>query len=576
MTKAFSYARFSSDLQRKGTSIDRQQTMAREWCKANGIELADRFFKDEAVSGFDGSNLQGGLGDFIKEVESKQIAPGSYLVLENLDRLTRMDLWEATALLGRLVRQLGIIVVTMTPEQRFDQTKTSNDLMRAMFQMEMAHESSKQKSRWGKREWAKRFAAARESGKDIGKRVSNWLTLEAKGGAYLLNEHAFAVGRIFELCLDGHGSTVIAQMLNAESYRTFNRGARWGTSAVLSILTNRAAIGELSPKDGGDPIPNYFPAVIDEDTFNAAQSSVNARKVGKVTKQAGDVNVWSKLVFCGVCGSAMHIIRRSTFRYLMCANRRYGSCEGSRNVRLDESEDIMMAALLELDAMGLVKPDPDKLARELAVADGRLLAEKGKLASYANTLANNPDSPTFQNFVLQTEGRIRTLQQEVDRLTAELAGGDRLNWSQFKAKLDLTDKVTRKRTNSYLQRLGVKMFIADGYLLTQHGEAKAMFAVDKSKIGAMTLDALYDGVYADTEADDGSGKYRMAESRTSPDAESIANQPGPVISDYREANAIAARIKALLSRSGGGFVYRGSLTVPNGRGTRRAKSPATT
>jgi DNA invertase Pin-like site-specific DNA recombinase len=540
MTKAYSYARFSSGLQRKGTSIDRQQTMARDWCKANDIELADLYY-DEAVSGFDGSNLQGKLGEFISRVESKEIAPGSYLILENLDRLTRMDLWDATALLGRLVRQLGIIVVTLTPEeQRYDQTKSSNDLMRAMFQMEMAHESSKQKSRWGKREWAKRFKAARESGKDIGKRVSNWLTLEAKGGPYLLNEHIFAVGRIFELCIEGYGSTAISQTINAEGYRTFNRGARWGTSAVLTVLTNRATIGELSPKDGGDPIPNYFPAVIDEDTFNAAQASVNARKVGKVTKQAADVNVWSKLVFCGVCGSAMHIIQRSKFRYLMCANRRYGECEGSRNVRLDESEDILMAALLELDAMGLVKPDPDKLARELIVVDGRLLAEKGKLASYANTLANNPDSPTFQNFVLQTEGRIRTLQQEVDRLTAELAGGDRLNWSQFKAKLDLTDKVTRKRTNSYLQRLGVKVHIADGYLLSQHGEAKAMMVVDKNKIGAMTLGG-------------DEGEVGM-------------------ISDVATANALAANVKHLLQRPGGGFVYRGSLTVPNGRGTRRTKS----
>jgi hypothetical protein len=203
-----------------------------------------------------------------------------------------------------------------------------------------------------------------------------------------------------------------------------------------------------------------------------------------------------------------------------------------------------MAALLELDAMGLVKPDPDKLARELAVADGRLLAEKGKLASYANTLANNPDSPTFQNFVLQTEGRIRTLQQEVDRLTAELAGGDRLDWYQFKAKLDLTDKVTRKRTNSYLQRLGDKVHIADGYLLTQHGEAKAMLVVDKNKIGAMTLGG-----------DEG--------------------EVG-IISDVATANALAANIKHLLQRPDGGFVYRGSLTVPNGRGIRRTKPLDTT
>ncbi|QJD89909.1 recombinase family protein [Duganella dendranthematis] len=540
MTKAYSYSRFSSDAQRHGTSIDRQQTLARKWCADNNVELSNDVFADEAVSGFHGDNLaSGALSRFISHVERGDIERGSYLILENLDRLTRMNAWDASGLLQRLVKHLGIVVVTLRPhEMRFDHNSSALDLLQAILHMDNAHRESARKSDLGKLEWAKRFAAARESGKDIGKRVSNWLTL-GEDGKYHLNENADAVRRIFELCIEGYGSTAISQRINAEGYRTFNRGARWGTSAVLTVLTNRAAIGELTPKDGGEPIPNYFPPVIDEDTFNAAQASVNARKVGKVTKQTAEVNVWSKLVFCGVCGSAMHIIQRSKFRYLMCANRRYGECKGSRNVRLDESEDILMAALLELDAMGLVKPDPDKLARELAVADGRLMAEKGKLVVWAEKLGQHPESDTFQRFVLQSEGRIRELQQEVGRLTAELAGGDRLDWSQFKAKLDLTDKVTRKRTNAYLQRLGVKVDIADGYLLTQHGEAKAMLVVDKNKIGALRLGG-----------DEG--------------------EVG-VISDVETANALAANVKHLLQRPGGGFVYRGSLTVPNGRGTRRTK-----
>ena len=537
--KAYSYARYSSDAQNKGTSIERQQSMAREWCKENGIELSTETYEDKAVSGFDGSNLGGNLGEFIADVEGKKIERGSYLVVENLDRLTRMDLWEAVALLTRLVKSLGIIVVTLTPTpQRFDDSKTSNDLMRAIFQMEMAHEESNKKSRWGKREWAKRFKAARETGKDIGKRVSNWLTLEHKGGKYLLNEHIFAVGRIFELCLDGHGSTVIAQTMNAEGYRTFNKGERWGTTEVLTVLQNRAAIGELQPKDGGEPIPNYFPPVVHLDTFDAAQAKIRARKTGAVTKQSADFNVWSKLVFCGVCGSPMHIILRN-HRYLMCANRRYGTCEGSKNVRLDESEDIFMAMLLDLDAMGLVKPDPERLQRELSVIEGRLLEEERKLAIWAEKLALHPESPTYNNFVLQSEGRISAWKREVERLTSELVGGEKLNWAELQAKLDLTDKTIRKRANAYLQRLGVQVHIAEGYLVVQKDEARAVFAVAKNKIGAMVLDG-------------GKGE----------------------IPNTEQANAIATGVKKLLLKPGGGFVYRGPLTVPNGRGTRRSKKEA--
>jgi DNA invertase Pin-like site-specific DNA recombinase len=369
--KAYSYSRFSSDAQRPGTSILRQQTLAEKWCEEHKIPLATDRFKDEAVSGFSGANLEtGALSRFIALVKAGEIEAGSYLILESLDRLTRLDAWEASRLLQDLVK-LGIIVVTLRPEMQFDRSSTAIDLLQAILHMDNAHKESARKSGLGRDEWEKRFKAARETKKHIGNRVSNWLTLDKASGKYLVNEHAFAVGRIFELCLQGLGSTAISQTMNAEGYRTFNKGDRWGTSAVLTILKNRAAIGELALKDGGEPIPDYFPAVVNVETFDAAKNMVKVRETGKVTKQSADFNVWRKLVVCGACGSAMNIIHRTKFRYLMCANRRYGACEGSKNVRLDESEDVLMAMLLHLDALSLVMPDPDRVA-----SSGRPIADR--------------------------------------------------------------------------------------------------------------------------------------------------------------------------------------------------------
>jgi len=229
----------------------------------------------------------------------------------------------------------------------------------------------------------------------------------------------------------------------------------------------------------------------------------------------------------------MHIIQRTKFRYLMCANRRYGECEGSRNVRLDESEDVLMAMLLHLDAMSLVVPDPDKLHRELGIAEGRLHAEREKLALFARRLEQNPESETFANTVLQIEGRIRALKGEVERLTADLTGGEKLSWGEIRAKLDMTDKNTRRRINAFLHRLGVQVRIAEGYLVIQQDEARAMFAVAKNKIGSITLDG---------------GKGEL---------------PG-----LTQADGIAAGVKKRLLK---GMSSLGTLTVPNGRGTRRQK-----
>lgn len=547
--KAYSYSRFSSDAQRDNTSIRRQQTLAEKWCEQNNIPLSTDMFKDEAVSGFTGANLEtGALARFIALVKAGDIERGSYLILENLDRLTRLDAWDASRLLQDLVK-LGIVVITLRPEMRFDHNSTAIDLLQAILHMDNAHKESARKSGIGKDKWAERFKDARESKKAIGNRVSNWMTLDKRSGKYLLNGHIFAVGRIFELCLEGLGSTAIAQALNAEGYQTFNKGKRWGTTAVLIILQNRAAIGELAPKDGGEPIANYFPSVVDDDTFTVAQEKIKARTTGKVTKQSADFNVWQKLVFCGACGSTMHIIQRN-HRYLMCANRRYGSCEGSKNVRVDESEDVLMAMLLHLDAISLVMPDPDKLNRELSIAEGRLSAEREKLAILAMRLNHNPESETFANAVLQSEGRVKSFKAEVERLTADLTGGEKLSWGEIRAKLDLTDKATRRRINAFLHRLGVQVRIAEGYLVTQHDVAVAMFAVAKGKIGAIALD------------------NDMSEP---PESDDVVLTGGKgELPSLEQANIIASGVKKRVLKGGIGGGIRGTVSVPNGRGTRKA------
>lgn len=522
-------------MQRKGGSIDRQQTLARSWCEEHNVELAETF-TDEAVSGFHGDNLAtGALSVFIARVKAGNIERGSYLLLENLDRLTRLSAWEASGLLQDLVK-LGIVVITLRPEMRFDHTSDALDLLKAILHMDNAHKESARKSELGEREWAKRFARARDTKHHIGNRVSNWLTLDKPSGKYLVNAHAFAVGRIFELCLQGLGSTAISQALNAEGYRTFNKGGRWGTTAVLSILQNRAAIGELAPKDGGEPIPDYFTPVVDVATFDAAQAKIAERRTGKITKQSADFNVWQKLVVCGVCGSRMHIIQRTKFRYLTCANRRYGECEGARNVRLDESEDVFLLMLRELNALHFVMPDPKRISQELSAAEGRLQAEQKKLAIWVEKVANHPEVEAYHDLVIKGNGQVKALKAEIERLTAELAGSsDKLTLEEVRAKINMTDVDTRRRANAFLRRLGVQVQIADGYLVLQHDEARAMFAVDRNRIGCLGLEGR------DKE-----------------------------VPDLQAANDLAAKVKTLLSTPDN-VVYRGNVTVPNGRGTRRQK-----
>src|SRR5262245_14486129 len=114
--RAYSYIRFSTAQQAEGDSVRRQTKLSERYAHKHGLELDKKLtFRDLGTSAFRGKNLrQGELGDFIKLVRSGRIKAGSFLLVENLDRVSRGEPLEAFDLLRQLI-QLGITVVTLSP-----------------------------------------------------------------------------------------------------------------------------------------------------------------------------------------------------------------------------------------------------------------------------------------------------------------------------------------------------------------------------------------------------------------------------------------------------------------------------
>ncbi|CAM4267991.1 recombinase family protein [Serratia silvae] len=110
MPLLYSYIRWSSERQAKGTTLQRQMTSAKEFALANGLELVEII--DPGVSAFRGKNTKTGkLGDFINAVREGVIPDDSWLYVENLDRLTRQDVTTAQKLFIELL-DLGLTLVT--------------------------------------------------------------------------------------------------------------------------------------------------------------------------------------------------------------------------------------------------------------------------------------------------------------------------------------------------------------------------------------------------------------------------------------------------------------------------------
>lgn len=149
MIKAYSYVRFSTKGQIEGDSLNRQLKSARDYAKEHNLILDESYF-DLGVSAFKGLNASdGNLGRFIAAVESGLISRGSFLLVENLDRISRNVITEAQQLFLRIIN-LDITIVTLMDKQVLSKDKINEDggisMLISLLYMLRAHDESKRKS----------------------------------------------------------------------------------------------------------------------------------------------------------------------------------------------------------------------------------------------------------------------------------------------------------------------------------------------------------------------------------------------------------------------------------------------
>jgi DNA invertase Pin-like site-specific DNA recombinase len=277
---AYSYVRFSHPSQASGDSLRRQTEAAAEWCRANKVALDGGLtLHDLGKSAYTGKHRENpdrhALAAFLKLVEQGRVPRGSYLVIENLDRLSREHIRPALTLLLNLI-DAGVRVVQLKPAVTvFDDDVDPYLLMMAIMELSRGHSESAMKSERNGKAWAERKRKAREGGV-LTRRLPAWV--EERGGKLVpVPGRAAVVKRIFALAAAGYGSAGIVRKLTGEGVAPFGASDHWTRTYVSMILGDRRALGELQPRrhpDGepdGPVIPNYYPAVVGEREWNAAQ-----------------------------------------------------------------------------------------------------------------------------------------------------------------------------------------------------------------------------------------------------------------------------------------------------------------
>jgi hypothetical protein len=158
----------------------------------------------------------------------------------------------------------------------------------------------------------------------------SWLDLSEDRTSFVsVKEKADIVRKIFELCIDGLGSYTIAKQFNRQAVPTFGGSAKWDHSNIDNLLRNRATIGEYQPKSyvGGDkkgvpnglPISGYYPAVVDERTFLAAQAArQNHLRAGRGRKGKNLSNLFTHIVTCSYCDGPIKFHSNNEYKSLIC------------------------------------------------------------------------------------------------------------------------------------------------------------------------------------------------------------------------------------------------------------------
>ncbi|MGH8483230.1 MAG: recombinase family protein, partial [Pseudomonas sp.] len=113
MPIAFSYVRFSSDQQKHGASLARQEDMVGKWLVAHpDYQRSVQRFEDLGISGYSAKHLDNAFGRLLAAIETGTIKPGDCILIEAIDRAGRLEPMEMLPLLSKIVNA-GVDVVTL-------------------------------------------------------------------------------------------------------------------------------------------------------------------------------------------------------------------------------------------------------------------------------------------------------------------------------------------------------------------------------------------------------------------------------------------------------------------------------
>lgn len=501
---AYIYCRYSSEMQSQGDSLRRQFQRCNEAIKKHNLYVKERI-TDEAFSGFHGDNLiNGKLKDFIDRAIAGDIEKNAFLIVENLDRITRLQPSKAVNVITQILSS-GLEIYQTSPECLFTFKNKKDEAMTIIMITlfaQRAHEESDTKSYRIKEAWISRIERIlKGEQKILMDKPPYWLDVVEKDfdvngktkrlKCYQVNQTRTDEVLLILEYLKSMGIKESCKMMNAES-----SGKKWTVKGVQRLLQSKTLYGELDLKlsvreDGkkelqsrGLEMPQIYPPIIAKQDFDEILELIKVRASGRGggRKSTQFNNIFSKILYCAHCGGAYRYMHKREYSYLVCYNSEVHTCKYEKvlSLRFYDVQNAILAYGGYFDFNVLFRGvELKEYSADIADKQADLEAKRAAFNNMFNSIMqknNGIISSMYQSSLDMTEKSIEELEREIETLKQK----DILNPSKkIKANggallLDpalLSTAAGRAKLNAHLKRMVERIDLShnkvtnDGYNL---------------------------------------------------------------------------------------------------------------
>jgi DNA invertase Pin-like site-specific DNA recombinase len=464
----YSYTRFSDPRQVTGHSLERQLSLAATWAAARGLTLDSSLsMHDEGLSAFHGKHIKtGALGLFLSAVEAGRIPRGSFLLVEQFDRLSRRTPMEAFGQFSALIAA-GITIVTTKDGKEFSAQSLEASpfsMFESIMPMILANQESANKSKRvtaSIRSQCERWIAGTNrklirNGKD-----PLWV-VRVDEVWQLIPDRVTAARRAISLYVQGYGAKTILKTLTEEKLSLTGGGPQ--TLQIYRLIKQRSLIGEKTLQIDGEifNMLGYYPPILSDSEWSELESITNGR-----TKRIGQgviphILTGLRITYCGYCGRSMAGQNLGTrrknssdlindgHRRIICAGYHYDGCKVNGTSSVAPFERALMDFCSDIiNLKSLYGSDRTSIPlKTLTQAKQELIKVEKKLERLTDAMLASEEGGVPKTFAK----RARELEFEQQKFKLMVEAAERDLASTIRTDITGTDEIWKALTKGVLNQ----------------------------------------------------------------------------------------------------------------------------